>query len=383
MRRVRRLRHRTDVRIFLSILGSFLAVLVIAAGLGGIKYKQISSLIEMGKVFAAAGPPPETVSSGPALAQSWEGRLTAVGSVATEKGVTVSVEVSGKVNAIKFESGAVVKKGQILVELDSSVERAQLASAAARRDAARLSAERSKALVEKNVGPKSEADNDAASLRSAAADVSALAAQIERKTIRAPFDGKLGIRQVNVGQYLNPGTPIVVLQSTDAVYVDFSLPQQDELQLAVGGAVKIIANGVSYDGALAAIDPTVSATTRSLQLRASVAGADVDRERLRPGMFVEVAVILGQARSVVAVPATAIIHASYGDSIFLLENGTAKQQFVRVGEARGDFVAIVDGVKAGQEVVTEGAFKLRNGSKVVVNNTVKAEPKLAPRPENR
>jgi membrane fusion protein (multidrug efflux system) len=299
------------------------------------------------------------------------------------------------VSAIRFDSGEVVKQGQVLLELDSSVERAQLASAQARRDLARLSADRSRALVKENVIARSQADSDDATLKSTSADAAALQAQIERKVVRAPFSGRLGIRQVNLGQYLTPGTAITVLQAVDAVYVDFTLPQQQLGAIAVGTPVQIHVDGpgpgTPGEGAIAAIDPTLDAATRSIKVRAAVGNKD---DRFRPGMFVEVAVVLPGRRKLVAVPATAIVHASYGDSVFVVEDKpgdaagatagkVARQQFVRTGESRGDFVGLVEGLKAGQEVVVAGAFKLRNGAGVVVNNSVKLDPKLQPQVENR
>jgi membrane fusion protein (multidrug efflux system) len=365
------------VRYVIAIIG----LLGLTAALGGLKYKQISSLIGMAKAMQASGPPPESVGTAKAVEQAWQGTLSAVGSVSAQKGVTVANEVPGVVTAIRFESGAVVKAGQVLVELDSSVERAQLASALAQRDLARTNAGRSRALVEKSALSRSQLDGDEAALKSSTAEVGALEAQIERKTVRAPFAGRLGIRAVNLGQYLNPGTAVTVLQSVDHGYVDFTLPQQRIADVAVGMPVKVGADGIAaaVDGTIAAIDPTVDATTRTIKLRATVKAPE-----LRPGMFVNVTVVLPNAANRVIVPATALVHASYGDSVFVVEDGrTARQQFVRAGETRGDYVAILDGVKAGQEVVTAGAFKLRNGAPVAVHNEVQPAPKLDPRPENR
>jgi membrane fusion protein (multidrug efflux system) len=374
------------VRYLLAILG----VVVVVGGLTGVKFKQISSLIHMGEAMAKAGPPPEVVSTRPAQEQEWSGTIAAVGSISPSKGVTVANEVAGVVTAIRFESGALVKRGQVLVELDSSVERAQLASALARRQLAGVTAERSRALVRQGAIAKSQVDNDDSVLEAASADVGALQAQIDRKTVRASFAGRLGIRQINLGQYLNPGTAITVLQSVDADYVDFTLPQQRLSEVAVGQPVHVLIDGAPEPapGAIAAIDPTVDPATRTIKLRASVA----DGARLRPGMFVTVEVVLPDQATRIIVPATAVVHASYGDSVFIVEDHpgpdgktakVARQQFVRTGETRGDFVSVVNGVSPGQEIVVAGAFKLRNGAPVVVNNEVKLDPQLAPRPENR
>ena len=238
-------------------------------------------------------------------------------------------------------------------------------------------------------------DNDEAVLKTSEADLGALRAQIQRKVVKAPFAGRLGIRNVNLGQYLNPGTPITVLESMDAVYVDFTFPQQRLADLPVGTPVRITiegAEGGPSDGVVAAVDPEIDATTRSVKLRASIPNK---KEKLRPGMFARVQAVLPEKATVITVPAPAVMHASYGDSVFVIENKegappgpdgkpakAVRQQFVRLGEARGDFVAIVDGVKPGQEVAVDGAFKLRNGAAVQVNNTVRPSSSAKPKPED-
>ncbi|HEY2514996.1 MAG TPA: efflux RND transporter periplasmic adaptor subunit [Polyangiaceae bacterium] len=384
------------MRYLVTILG----LLLVIGGLGSVKFKQISSLIKMGKEFEKSGPPPESVSSSPAQEQSWEATLSSVGSIAAGKGVSLSNDAPGVVSRIHFESGAFVHEGQVLVELDSSVERAQLASAAARRDLAQVTASRSRALVEKNAIPQSQLDNDDAALKTAGTDLNAIQAQIDRKTVKAPFSGRLGIRAVNLGQYLNPGTTLTVLEAIDSVYVDFTLPQQRLPDLKVGMPVHVSleeGNKSVKDGAIAAIDPEVDSMTRTVKVRASVPNKQGD---LRPGMFAQVQVQLPQKAASVIVPAPAILHAAYGDSVYVVDdkkdaNGAlvkgadgknakvARQQFVKVGESRGDFVAILDGVTSGQEVVTGGAFKLRNGAGIVINNEIKPAAQLDPHPENR
>jgi membrane fusion protein (multidrug efflux system) len=369
-------------------------VLALVVGLVTIKYKQIASLIHMGEEMEKAGPPPETVSSTIAKEETWDGTLTSVGTIAAAKGVAVSTEVPGVVAAIRFDSGATVKQGAVLVELDSRVERAQLASIVARRDLALLNVERTRALVASKSVPAAQLDTDEAQVKAAKADLGALEAQIERKVVRAPFTGRLGLRAVNVGQYLGPGAVIATLESKDSVYVDFSVPQQRASDVKVGTkvtvtlpAAKDVKAGV-YEGIVAAVEPSLDASTRTIKLRASVPDKE---DKLRPGMFANVSIALAAQRGpVVTVPATAVVHASYGDSVFVVEakkDGapgakTARQQIVRVGESRGDFVAIPEGLKAGQEVVVAGAFKLRNGAGVVVNNAIKLEPSLVPQLEN-
>jgi len=365
-----------------------------------LKFTQISLLMAKGKEAAAAGPPPEPVGSAVTQSASWEETLPAVGTVAGVRSVQISNESPGRVKRIRFESGAVVKKGQPLVELDTSVERAQLGAARSRRDLAVITAQRSRALFEREVVAQAEIDRDEANLKGTERDVAALEAEIDRKVVRAPFSGRLGIREVDLGEYLNAGTRLTILETLGEMFVDFTLPQELLGSVAEGMPVRVSLEGASLptiDGVVAAVDPAVDDVTRSLKLRATVANP---QDRLRPGMFVSVSVVLPKAKPIVAVPATAVVYAPYGDSVFLLEDKkpgspgmsktpagkpvkVARQQFVRLGEARGDFVAISEGLKAGQEVVSAGAFKLRNGSPVVVDNTIKQDAQLNPRPENR
>jgi membrane fusion protein (multidrug efflux system) len=401
--------------------------LVVIGVLAGTKFAQISSLIRFGKAAQAAGPPPEAVGTAVATGGKWEAVLEAVGSVATARGVTISNEIPGVVRAIRFESGAKVRAGQVLLELDSSVERAQLASLRARRDLATTTATRTRRLEAGGASTKAQLDTDEAQLKTVSADAGALQAQIEKKTIRAPFAGKLGIRSVNLGQYLNPGTPITVLESLEAVYIDFTVPQQQVARVPVGTPVRIVLPGTqppeTLPGKIAAVDPNADAVTRAVKLRATVqedqpeeqpVKTDVKTEgntdlkiegktkgdKLRPGMFVNVAILLPETSNVVFVPDTAVTRAPFGNSIFIVENRkdeqghpvngpdgkpakVARQQFVRVGTSRGDFVAVEEGVTAGQEVVVLGAFKLRNGAPVMVNNETKLSPSQHPTPPNR
>jgi membrane fusion protein (multidrug efflux system) len=383
------------MRYFLSGL----ALVLVVGALAAVKITQISSLMAMGKEMQKVGPPPETVSTALAQEQTWGGSIASVGTIASGKGVAISNEAPGIVAKIHFESGATVKQGQILVELDSRAERAQLASIAARQELAATNLGRTRALAKDNAIAKAQVDTDESALKTSTADFRALQAQIDRKTVRAPFSGRLGIRKINLGQYLNPGTVVTDLEAIDTVFVDFSLPQQQLPAITVGMPVQLTVDdlgGISTDGTVSAIDPTVDSATRNVKVRASVTNKD---EKLRPGMFAKVAVVLPAQAPVVSIPLSAVVHASYGDSVFIVEDKkdasgavvkgpdgkpakTARQQFVRIGQARGDFVAVVDGVKMGQEVVTAGAFKLRNGTGVVVNNDVKLNPQLAPQPEN-
>jgi membrane fusion protein, multidrug efflux system len=367
-------------------------LLAVTFALAGIKYKQIASLIAMGKEAQKSGPPPEAVAAAPAREDTWNRTLSAVGSISASNGVVLSNDAPGIVSGIHFESGQLVKQGQILVDLDSNVERAQLASAEARRQLAQVNAGRTRNLVATDALPRAQQDNDDALLKSSHADLHALEAQIARKVVRAPFSGRLGIRQINLGQYLNSGTPIAVLESTDMIYADFTLPQQRMTDVGIGMPVRIEIEDSSVaptEGKISAIDPAIDLATRSIKLRATVPNPE---GKLLPGMFANIAVELADHHPVVSVPSSAVVHAPYGDSVFIIENKAddggparkiARQQFVRMGEARGDFVAITNGVSAGDEVVTAGAFKLRNGAPVVINNAIEPKAELSPHPENR
>jgi membrane fusion protein (multidrug efflux system) len=378
--------------------------LVVIGVLAGTKYAQISSLIHFGQAAQAAGPPPEAVGTATAKGGAWESVLEAVGSVAAGRGVTISNEIPGVVRAIRFESGARVRAGQVLVELDAGVERAQLASLRARQELAATTAGRTRRLEAGGASTKAQLDADEGQLRTLTADARALQAQIDRKNVRAPFSGKLGIRSVNLGQYLNPGTPITVLESLEAVYIDFTLPQQEMARVSVGTPIRIVLPGTQTPqpmvGTIAAVDPNVDPVTRAVKLRASVQGNGASEDKLRPGMFVNVSIVLPNRANVVFVPSTAVVRAPYGNSVFIVENRkdeqgrpvngmdgkpgkVARQQFVRLGVSRGDFVAVDEGVTAGQEVVMLGAFKLRNGAPVMVNNQVTLLPSQAPTPPNR
>lgn len=387
---------RIQMRYVLAVVG----ILVVIGALVAVKGAQIGMLIGFGKQMEKNGPPPEAVGTTPAKVEGWEGTLAAVGSVASTKGVTLSADAAGVVQRIYFESGAMVKAGQVLVELDTSVERAQLASAMARKQLATTTSGRTKALVASGAISAAQADQDEAALRTSTTDVEGIQAQIAKKTIRAPFAGRLGLKSVNVGQYLNPGAPVATIETFEDVHVDFTVPQQRLSDVKVGLPVRITLSGdggAPLEGKIAAVDPNVDASTRTVKLRADVTD---EEDTLRPGMFVAVDVILPTHSDAVVVPATAVIHAPYGDSVFVAEDKkpdapglrqtpdgkpvkVARQQFVKLGRARGDYVALLDGVKANEDIVTAGAFKLRNGAPIFVDNTKAAKPQLSPTPENR
>jgi membrane fusion protein (multidrug efflux system) len=364
-------------------IGVVLAVFIVLAG---VKALQIRALIAAGK---AAVPPPETISSAIAHEDQWQETLTAVGSVSAEQGVIVSPEIAGTVGEIDFESGATVHKGDLLLRLNTSTEEAQLRAAEAQVDWAKVSAERLRTLRTNNTVSQSELDQAEATLKQAQANADQINAVIDKKNIRAPFDGRLGIRLVNLGQSLAVGQNIVSLQSLEPVFVDFSLPQQDLSQIKTGLKVHATSDTYSdksFDGELTAINPDLDSTTRSVRLRAKFENAD---QLLRPGMFVRVEVILPEAKPVLAIPATAILSAPYGDSVFLIQpaakgstNLIVQQKFVRTGRAHGDFISVESGLNAGDKVAAAGIFKLRNGVNVQINNQDTPKPVLSPNPPN-
>ena len=363
-------------------------MLTIIGGLGFLKFRQIQTAIAEGAAFQ---PPPEAVTTIIAEQDEWPTTLSAIGTMAAVQGVTVSADLPGTVDRITFDSGRPVREGDVLVELDTRQERAQLAAIEAQRDLASVNYHRMKGLLSDRVISQAEFDRAAAEQKQTDAQVGEIRATIARKTIRAPFSGVLGIRQVNLGQYLAAGDPIVPLQSLDPIYVNFGVPQQDAGRVRVGHRISVTASdaaGAEFDGRVTAIDSIVDQATRNVQVQATLGNQG---RRLRPGMFVQAELRLGASRSVVALPASAISYAPFGDSVFVVtdlqgENGQtyrgARQQFVKLGGARGDQVAILTGVAPGDEIVTSGVFRLRNGAAVVVNNKVQPANKRAPKPED-
>jgi membrane fusion protein (multidrug efflux system) len=355
----------------------FLAVIIVGVifiGLAAVKVLQIRSMINFGKTFV---PPPDSVSSAIAQEENWQDTLNAVGSVNAAQGVIVAPEIAGTVTEIDFESGAVVNKGDLLVKLDTSTEEAQLQAAEAQSELARLNAERTRKLSADKTVSQSELDSAEATLKQAQANADEIRATIGKKTIRAPFAGRLGIRQVNLGESLDARKAIVSLQSLTPVFADFSLPQQNLSQLKTGQPVQVACDAYpdqKFDGVLTAINPDLDSTTRSVTLQATFENTN---QLLRPGMFVRASVILPQAQPVLAVPATAILSAPFGDSVYVIEQSTnsggglvVRQQFVRTGQTHGDSVSVVTGLKPGDKVVSAGLFKLRNGSPVTINNDI-------------
>jgi membrane fusion protein, multidrug efflux system len=375
-------------KIFVAVL----AVVAIIAVLAGVKVLQIRKMIAFGKSYA---PPPETISSAIAHEENWQKTLSAIGSVAAAQGVIVSPEIAGTVGEIDFESGATVKKGDLLLKMDTASEDAQLRAAQSQVALAKLNADRSKTLRADNTVSQSELDTADATLQQAQANADQISAVIGKKNIRAPFDGRLGIRMVNLGEQLQPGKGIVSLQALTPVFVDFSLPQQELSQLATGLKVRATSDSYpsnAFDGELAAINPDLDATTRSVKIRARFENGE---QLLRPGMFARVEIILPEEKPVLAIPATAVLSAPFGDSVFVIitaaqagitnmaaTNLVVQQKFIRTGVAHGDFISVESGLTNGDKVATAGIFKLRNGVGVQENNTDTPKPSLNPTPPN-
>ncbi len=363
-----------------------LAVVAFLAILGGYKYLQIRKAMAGGRYQ----PPPEAVTTVVAHQETWPESLAAVGSVNAVHGVTIGADLPGLVTRIAFESGRPVRAGDVLVQLDSRQEQAQLAAAEAQDHLNRLNLERARQLRDQGIIAQADLDQAAATAQQGEAAIGEIRATIERKTIRAPFAGVAGIRRIDLGQYVAGGDPIVPLQALDPVYVDFALPQQQVGQLHRGAEVQVSAAHVAGtpSGHVTAVDSKVDEATRNVHVQATLSNHD---GALSPGMFVDVRVMTGTGERVIAVPATAINHAPYGDSVYVVTGMKgpdgkpyrgARQQLVKVGGSRGDQVAVVSGLQGGDEVVTSGVFKLRNGAAVVVNNEVQPANNPAPTPED-
>ena len=369
-------------RLFLALVG----LLTIVAVLAGIKALQIRAMVEQGKQFV---PPPETVTTFSVKAQSWESSLFAVGTLNAVQGVTVAAEVAGKVVRIAFEAGRRVQKGELLIAQEISTEKAQLAGALAQAELARTTLERTEKMLPERIASPADYESALAAREQALAQAANLRAVLNKKEIRAPFGGRLGIRQVNLGQMLREGDPIVTLQALDPIFVDFTLPQQQIGVLQRDLPVRVTVDalpGLTVTGRVTALSPLVDADTRNIRVQATLSNRG---ERLRPGMFVNVALRLPERRSVLAVPATAVLYAPYGDSVFVVQDDgkgkggkVLRQQFVRLGERRGDFVAVNAGLKAGEVVASTGVFKLMNGQAVLPDNRLSPPFELAPKPEN-
>ena len=357
-------------QILRTLAIGFVAIVMMA----GIKGFQISRAIAEGAKHA---PPPDAVSAMIVQEAEWPRTLSAVASLVASQGVTLSAEASGRVNKVNFDSGQPVLGGSVLLELDSSVEEGALRGAIALAEQARKALNRAESLRAQNANSISDLESAQAKAREAQAAVDTLQATVDRRRVIAPFDGKLGIRMVNLGQYVAPGDAVVPLYKMDPLYVNFSLPQQDVQTLAVGQKVRLKLDALvdqSFEGEITAIDPQIDPKTRNVSIQATVANPD---EILRPGMFASVEVVLPSSDKLIPVPASSIASAPYGDTIYVVEKMKneggqeylgARQQVVRLGARRGDQVAVIHGLKPGEQIVTAGAFKLRPNAPVSVND---------------
>ncbi len=376
-------------KILLFVAGLVACVLLVAVPLFLIKIKQFKTMGEMG---AAMVMPPTTVTAAPAKPDSWGDSLTAPGSLAAVQGVTVAAETPGKVVKIAFEPGATVQVGDLLIQLDTTTEEAQLHAAEATAALAKANLERARELRQSSTNSLAELDAADAQAKQALAQAESIRTVIAKKAIRAPFAGRLGLRFVNLGQILREGDAIATLQTLDPIYVNFSLPQQRLPQITRGTAVRVTSDAAPdkvFTGEINAVSPEIDAATRNIRIQATLANGD---EKLRPGMYATVEVVLPTQTPVLVIPVTAVLYAPYGDSVFVIgeqkdeKSGKVqqvlRQQFIRVGGSRGDFVNVVDGLKAGEMIVTSGVFKLRPGTHVVIDNTLALDAQLAPKPKN-
>jgi membrane fusion protein (multidrug efflux system) len=362
-----------------------LGLLVVLVALGGVKAAQIGAMVKQGKAFK---PPPESVTAATVVAQDWPAERSTVGSLVAIRGVTLSSELSGTVREIQFENGTFVQQGDVLVHLDTSTEEAQLQGALADAKLSKQNLAREHEMQAGRAVPQSEVDAAEAKVVQSDSAVANLRALIAKKTLRAPFSGRVAIRQVELGQVVNAGAPVVSLQTIDPIYIELSLPQQAMEDLAVGQKAQVTLDvfpGQSWVGTVTTVNPEVDVSSRSVRVRATLANHG---GRLAPGMFANVSIFSGVEHRVLAIPATAVIYAPYGDSVFVLqkkEDGTtvATQKFVRVGDRRGDFIAALSGLKEGDVIASSGAFKLRTGMEVIINEKLAPPAELEPRPVDR
>ncbi len=372
---------RKRMLLMLVVVIAFIAIV------GGVKYAQIKKAMAQHGSFQ---PPPEAVTTTVAKQESWDASLNAIGSVVAVNGVTVSADLPGVIESISFDSGSRVNKGDVLVRLDAKQERAQLVAANAQLDLSRAQLQRASGLRAQDIVSQELVDQTAAEQKQAAARVGEINATIARKTIRAPFSGVAGIRQVNLGQYLAGGAPIVSLQALQPVYVQFNVPQQEVAALRAAREVRVTSDGFAGTavGKVTAVDSLVDEATRNMRVQAIFDNHDL---KLRPGMYVQAQLARGTQAPVITLPTSAISYAPFGDSVFIVEQVAGpdgksyrgvRQQFVKLGASRGDQVAVLTGVKAGEEVVTSGVFKLRPGAAVVVNNKIQPGNNPAPKPED-
>ncbi len=369
-----------------KILIVLVGFIIVVAILGAVKFAQIKTLSAQPHTMPASA-----VTTVEAKQETWQPSLNEIATLAPVEGVTLGADADGIISRIAVENGAAVKAGDLLLEFDTTVEKAQLNSAESKLALARLDLKRSTELLTKNTISQAELDQATAQLNQTEADAGALRAQLEKKIVRAPFDGRVGIRLVNVGQFVSRGSSLMPLQKLNPMYVNFSIPQQHLPQVALEQTVnmKVDAFGEQvFPGKITAINPEVDSSSRNVSVQATVENPG---EVLRAGMFAHVEVQLPASAPAIVVPATAISYASYGNSVFIVEKmkdktGTeylgVRQQFVKLGDTRGDLVSITDGVKPGEHVVTSGVFKLHNAAPVQVNNDAQPTSSASPKPAN-
>ncbi len=372
-------------------------IMLVLAGLvfGGIFGYQIFKGQMIKKYMSAGKPPPATVTTKKVDFDNWQPQLNSVGSLRAARGVDVTTEIPGLVRSIHFKSGQSVSAGQLLVQLNADADVAQLRALEAAAELAQANYERDKAQYAVQAISKAQLDTAAANVKTSKAQVAQQAALLEKKSIRAPFAGQLGITTVQPGQFLNTGDKIVTLQQIDPIFVDFSLPQQQLPHLKLGQHVRAVVDaypGRTFSGKLSTIDPKVDPNTRNLQIEAAIVN---HKRELLPGMFASASVHTGGEQRYLTVPQTAVSFNPYGATIFVVQEAgkeggsagaaplTVKQVFVTTGEKRGDQVAVLSGLNAGDVIVTSGQLKLKNGSTIVVNNKVTPSDDAAPRPVDK
>jgi membrane fusion protein (multidrug efflux system) len=371
-------------------LVSIVGILVVIVSLVGVKAGQIGAMMQAGASFV---PPPESVTSAKVQASVWQSRRSGIGTLVAVHDAVLGAELPGLIREVSFTSGSEVKRGAVMIKLDTTNEEAQLAAAKADMELALANLARARTLRKGQANTPADLETAEARAKQAQATVANIAATIVKKTIRAPFDGRVAIKQVERGQVVSPGTAVATLQSVDPIYAEFQLPQQALADLKVGQETTMSIDsfpGRVWKGAISTLNSQVDRATRNIRVRATFANKD---GLLRPGLFTKVEVNAADQRDVLVIPTTSVVYAPYGDTVFVLDKPKdvaadkqgppaleAQPRFVRLGERRGDLVAIVSGLKVGETVVSNGAFKLRKGARVVLNNDLAPPVELDPKP---
>ena len=372
-----------------------MVIMLLAVGVvfGGIFGFQAFKAVMIKKFITALSNPPQTISASTAATGGWQPKIEAIGSLRAVRGADLSLETPGVVESISFNSGDDVQEGATLLKLRVGDDVARLESLKAMAELNEITLDRAQRLLKTQAVSQAQLDSDAANLKNAKAQVAQQEAIIDKKILRAPFAGHLGIRAVDLGQYLGAGTPIVTLQALDPIYVDFFVPQQsvDQVRLGQQVAIKVDAyKDQTFSGEISAVNPKVDISNRNVQIRAILKNPD---HKLLPGMYATVDIAVGSPATYVTLPQTAITYNPYGDTVYVVESKgndgegkpqfTARQTFVTIGPTRGDQVAILRGVEAGDTIVTAGQIKLHNGSVVMIDNSVTPTAEAAPVPVDR